>query len=208
MGMSILLAGNAGVVAEVDEGRNVQIYQTTPGYPAAGGFYSVAGKSGAAAIAATLATDTTLMSARLSAASIRKAYITSMRVFMSVSTAQTVAGVPGVLGLQKFTTAAPSGGTSRTSARMSAVKGTATDITDIRDNNAALTVTSVVFTDEIAWALIPGGTITTIPAVEWIIQPAAPIELVAGDGVCLRTRQVCPSVATWYFTYTMHWYER
>jgi len=207
--MSILLAGNAGVVADVDEARNVQIYQTIPGYPAAGGFYSVSGKSGAAAIAAALATDTTLMSARLAAGSARKAYLVRMRVMMHTLTIGAAGGVPGVLGIQKFTTATPTGGAARTPVRLGPTKGSATDMTDVRDNNAALTVTSVVFTDEGPWCLTPSAGVSPNP-IEWVVEwnNVAPWELGAGDGICLRTRQVGPATATWFFTYVLYWFER
>lgn len=205
--MSVQIAGNAGVVLDVDEARNVQTYQTIPGYPAAGGFYSVAGKSGTAVIAAALATDVTLMSARFSAGSSRKAYLTRLRVLMSVGTVGAAGGVPSVLGLQRFTTATPTGGTPRTPARSAPNKGTASDMTDVRDLNSALSVTSVVFTDEIAWSTTPVSGVSSAP-VKWIAEFPAPYELSAGDGVCLRTRQAGPATATWYFTYTLYWFER
>jgi len=205
--MSAQIAGNAGVVAEVDEARNIQIYQTIPGYPSAGGWYSVAGKSGAAAIAAALATDTTLMSARLAPISTRKAYITRIRVLMHTLTVGAAGGVPSVLGLQKFTTATPTGGTARTANRLGDTKGSASDIADIRDNNAALTVAGVVFGAEIAWSLTPTAGAVGTP-IEWIIEFPAPEELSPGDGIVLRTRQVGPATATWFFTYTMYWFER
>ncbi len=199
--------GTSGLDTDVDEALNLKVYQTVPGYPAAGGFYTVAGKSGAAAIAAALAADTSLMSARLSTGSTRKAYITRVRVQMNVLTIGAAGGVPSVLGLQKFTTATPTGGTARTAHRLGGTKGTASDITDIRDNNAALTVTSVVFADEIAWSNTPISGVNSAP-LEWIFEPVAPVELSAGDGVVLRTRQVGPATATWFFSYTMHWFER
>lgn len=205
--MSSQIAGNAGVIFEVDEARNVQIFQTIPGYPAAGGFYSVAGKSGAAAIAAALATDVSLMSARFSAGSTRKAYLTRMRVLMHTLTIGAAGGVPSVLGLQRFTTATPTGGTARTPDRVGPTKGSTTDMTDIRDNNAALTVTSVVFGTEIAWSVTPVAGVSSAP-IEWLMDFPAPVELAAGDGVVLRTRQVGPATATWFFTYTMYWFER
>lgn len=205
--MSAQIIGNGGVVLEVDEARNIQVWDSIPGYPTAGGYYSAAGRSGTAAIGAALATDTSLVSMRLAAASTRKAYVQRIRVFMSTITVGAVAGVPSILGLQKFTTATPTGGTARTASRFSGTKGSASDVTDIRDNNAALTMTSVVFTDEIAWSLTPtDGAISK--TYEWIIEPRAPIELVAGDGLCLRTRQVGPATATWYFTYNFYWFER
>lgn len=202
-----ILGTPSGVGFNTDEAGNGYFFQTIPGYPSAGGFYSVAGKSGTAVIAAALATDTSLMSARFSASSTRKAYLTRIRVLMHTSTVGAAGGVPSVLGLQRFTTATPTGGTARTVDRVGPTKGTATDMTDVRDNNAALTVTSVVFGNEIAWSLTPtAGAIGT--PIEWFMDFPAPEELSAGDGVVLRTRQVGPATATWYFTYTMYWFER
>jgi len=205
--MSTQIIGNTGVVGEIDEARNIQVFQTIPGYPTAGGFYSVAGKSGTAAIAAALATDIPLMAARFSAASTRKAYIARMRVEMCTLTVGAAGGVPSVLGLQRFTTAALTGGVARTPAPSSLTKGSATDMTDVRDNNATLTVGAAVFGAELAWSLTPTHGVN-LNAIEWIMEFPAPIELSAGDGVALRTRQVGPATATWYFTYNLYWFER
>jgi hypothetical protein len=205
--MAVTLIGNAGVVADVDEARNIQVFEGIAGFPAAGGFYTVAGKSGTAAIAAALATDTPLASIRFSPTSTRKAYVNKFRIQMTTATSGAAGGVPSVLGIQKFTTATPTGGTARTPIRLGPTKGSATDMTDVRDNNAALTVTSVVFTDEIAWTLTPTGS-TFVGQVEWIFEPITPLELAAGDGLMVRTRQAGPATATWYFSYTWHWFER
>jgi len=205
--MSAQIAGDTGVLVEVDEAKNLQVFQTHPGYPSAGGWYSVAGRSGTAAIAAALATDTSLMSARLSVSSTRRAYIMRMRVNMGTLTAGAAGGVPSILGLQRFNGATPSGGVQRTAARFALSKGSASDITDIRDNNAALTMTSVAFLDEIAWTLTPTNG-AGVSNYDWIMEPDAPIELAPGEGLCLRTRQVGPATATWFFTYSMYWYER
>lgn len=205
--MPVIIRGNAGVDSDVDEARNLQVYQTIPGYPTAGGFYSVAGKSGAAAIAAALATDVTLMSARVSTGSIRKAYLAYGRIRMTTLTVGAAGGVPSVLGIQRFSTATPTGGTARTPSRFGPSKGSVTDVTDVRDNNAALTVTSVVFGDELSWALTPTAGVAGITT-DWYLHLNAPIEFSAGDGWCLRTRQIGPATATWYFTYAFYWFER
>ena len=147
------------------------------------------------------------MSMRLVGTSTRRAYIYRMRVLMATLTAGVAGGVPSILGLQKFTTATPTGGTARTASRFGDTKGSATDVTDIRDNNAALTVTSVVFTDELAWSATPTNGVG-VSIVDWVIEPLAPIELAAGQGLCLRTRQVGPATATWFFSYNVYWFER
>lgn len=209
--MTTEIIGNpSGLLANVDEANNllVNANQSVPGYPAAGGFYTVAGKSGTVAIAAALATDVSLMSMRMAVGSARRAYVQKVRVSMSTVTAGAAGGVPSVLGIQRFTTATPTGGTARTASRLGGTaKGTATDVTDIRDNNAALTVTSVVFGEEVAWHQTPTNG-AGVSILEWVHEPIAPIELGAGDGLVLRTRQAGPATATWYFTYTVHWWER
>jgi len=207
--MAIQIQGNSGVTGDIDEARNLLTSDIqAAGYPSAGGFYSVTGFT-TTAVAASLATTTTLMSFRLSTGSTRKAYIHRIRVMMSVATAGAAGGVPTVLGLQRFTAATPSGGTARTPDRHSGTKGSATDVTDVRDSNAALTVTSVTFGNVIASTLVPNGSTNVAPA-EWVIEAAqaTPIEFVAGDGVCLRTQNAGPATATWNFQYNVYWYER
>lgn len=205
--MAIQIQGNGGVTAEVDEGRNVNINDVViPGYPAAGGFYSVTGFT-TAVVAASLAASTSLAAARFSASSTRKAYITRLRVAMSVATAGAAGGIPTVLGLQRFTAATPTGGTARTPDRAGPTKGSGTDMTDVRDSNAALTVTSVTFGNIIASTLVPNGS-TNTAAFEWMIDFPAPPELVAGDGVVLRTQNAGPATATWNYQYNLYWFER
>lgn len=209
--MPALLRGFlSGLDADVDEARNllVNANQSVPGYPAAGGFYTVAGKSGTVAIAAALAIDTSLMSWRVAVGSARRAYLAKFRLSMSTITVGAAGGVPSVIGLQRISNATPTGGTARTSSRLGGtVKGTATDVTDIRDNNAALTVAGVTFGEELGLVQTPtNGALASI--IEWIYEPVAPAEFGAGDGFVLRTRQAGPATATWYFTYTAHWFER
>lgn len=204
--MSVAIVGNGGTVADVDEARNVQVYQAIPGYPSAGGFYSVHGRT-EAVVAASLAANTTLMAARFSNSSTRKAYVVRLRVVTELATAGAAGGIAQTLGLQRFTTATPSGGTARTVARSSATKGSATDMTDVRDSNAALTVTSVVFGDVVAGSLVANGS-TNVAPLEWVMEFIAPIELAAGDGLCLRTQNAGPATATWLYSYNMYWFER
>lgn len=204
--MSVAIVGNGGTVADVDEARNVQIYQTIPGYPSAGGWYSVTGRT-EAVVAASLAANTTLMSARFSNSSTRKAYIVRMRVLFTVATAGAAGGIGQTVGLQRFTTATPTAGTARTPDRLGPTKGSATDMTDVRDSNAALTVTSVVFGNVTASSLVASSS-TNVAPLDWVIEFPAPLELSAGDGVCLRTQNAGPGTATWLYTYNMYWFER
>jgi hypothetical protein len=80
-------------------------------------------------------------------------------------------------------------------------------MTDVRDSNTALTVTSVVFGSIIAASLVPNHS-TNNAAVEWLMDFPAPEELSAGDGVVLRTQNAGPATATWGFSYTLYWAER
>jgi hypothetical protein len=219
--MSTQIIGNAGVVAEVDEARNIQVYEGIAGYPAAGGFYTVTGQAATTgtpatplAVAAALANNTMLMSARLAAGSTRKAYITKIRILLVPITGVAAAVVPGSLGIQRFTAQTPTGGNARTAARLGEAKGTATDITDIRDSNAALTGTAPTFGTVLGSCLIPvvigavAAGYTEQNGIEWIFESATPVELAAGDGICLRTQTTCPATATWTYSYNLHWFER
>jgi len=212
--MSITIAGNAGVVAEDEEVRNVQLYESVAGYPAAGGFYSVSGNT-TAVVAAALAADVMLMSARLAVASARKAYIVRMRVNMWSVLGNAAAVDQGILALRKFTAVTPTGGNARTPFRNSATKGSASDITDIRDLNAALTGAPTFGADGIiSQAPVPVQTgaiaagYSSVMSYEWIMEFPAPVELAAGDGVALRTTKACPATCTWGYSYTLYWFER
>lgn len=200
-----------GNIVNVDENNNLIIASSIPAWPASGGtsggFYTVAGQT-SAVVAASLAANSSLMTMRLSLSSQRNAYVTRARVFISPSTVGANATIPGTLGLVRFRSATPSGGTARTPNRMSSISGNTSDMTDIRDSNAALTVTNVNFGTVVATSIIPlfigGGPMWY----EWIIEPAVPIILLPGDGLALRTIVVCPATQTWNFSYNFNWYEK
>jgi hypothetical protein len=175
--------------------------------PSTGGYYSVTGKSGTAAIAASLANDTTLMAMRFSAGSTRKAYIKKIRIFYNVITVGTSGLVPGILGIQRITTAVPTGGTSRTIVELD-LTSQASDMAGVNDSNAALTAGSTVFTDEMSWWSCPIVITGANSAFEFIYEPYSPFVLNAGDGLALRTRQVFPGTQTWYFSYAIYWDEK
>jgi hypothetical protein len=208
--MAIQIKGTdatGGYVADVDSNNNLIVSYGTPAWPSAGGFYTVAGQT-SAVVAATLAANTTLMSMRFSAASTRSAYVTRVRVLIAAATVGAATLVAGTLGLQRFTTATPTGGTARTVNRQAEGFGSASDMTDVRDSNAALTVTSVVFGTVVSNSLVPlfigaGGMFY-----EWIVEPPQPIVLKPGDGLALRTQVVMPGTQTWTFSYTYHWFEQ
>lgn len=207
--MSVKIGAGAAASQEIvpDSNGNMPTFESLPAWPSAGGFYTVSGQT-SAVVAATLAANTTLMSARFSSGSTRKAYITKFRTLIGVATVGTSALVAGTLGLQRFTTATPTGGTARTVNRHGEALGSASDMTDVRDSNAALTVTSVVFGNIISVSLVPlfisGGAMW----MEWIYEPQVPDVLVPGDGICLRNPIVMPGTQTWMYSYTMHWYEK
>lgn len=203
---AIIRGGTSGVDADVDANKNLQTFEGLPATPAAGGYYTVCGGP-AGIVAAGLAIDTSLMAMRFSASSARIAYLTKFRFIMSPATLGAAAGVAGAIGLQRFTTATPSGGTARTSNRLHEGAGTATDMTSIQDLAAALTVTSVVFGAEIARSRIPLF-VASAGWFEWIFEPLHPVRLAAGDGIALRTRVQLAATQTWVFDYTAHWYEK
>ena len=204
--MAIQLIGTSGVIANVDPAGNLMIEHALAGYTV-GGEYVAAGFC-TSVVAAALAANTPLMSMRLAPTSTRKAYITRIRVSTSPATLGAAAGVAGVLGLQRFTTATPTGGTPRTAAKKNALHPSASDMTDIRDSNAALTVTGVVFGDVVGTSIMPLAVANSIPF-EWVWEPGdMPLVLAPGDGVALRTQVQMAATQTWVYTWTAHWYEQ
>ena len=201
-----IIGGTSGVVADVDSNKNLLVSEGLPAHPAAGGFYTVAGGP-VGIVAAALVIDTTLMAMRFAAGSVRKAYVTKLRLFIGAATIGVSAGVGGVLGIQRFTAATPNGGTARTSNKQDEVLTTATDMTSIQDLASALTMTDVVFGTEVAWTRVPLF-INGAMWMEWIYEPNYPTVLAPGDGLCLRTRIALAATQTWVFAYTWHWYEK
>jgi len=202
--------GNTFYTAEVNNRDALVVTRGTPAWPpsggTSGGYYSVTG-SASAVVAASLASGTTLMSARLSTGSSRKAYVNKFRVNIGIATVGTSALVPGTLGLQRFTTATPTGGTARTVNRMSEISGNTSDMTDVRDSNAALTVTSVVFGSIVGSTIVPLVIVSGITAIDWVFEPAVPLVLNPGDGLALRTQIAMPATQTWVYSYSMYWSE-
>jgi hypothetical protein len=205
--MAIQIQGNGGTVVEADAARNLYVRRGAANYGAAGGAFVVTGGP-SAVCAAALAANTPLATLRHGAAATTKVYITRLRVTINPATVGASAGVPGQIAWQKFTTATPSGGTARTPARKDSSSGSGTQVADVRDSNAALTVTSVVFTDIEVIHPIPnftqGGSmefVTDLDEDEWIV-------LAAGDGIALRTQVAAPATQTWTYTYTIHYLEK
>lgn len=203
---AIIRGGTSAVDADVDSNKNLQVTEGLPQHPSAGGFYTVTGGS-TGIVAAGLAADTNLAAMRFSNSSTRKAYITLFKFVMTPATLGAAAGVAGSIGLQRFTTATPSGGTARTAQENNEPLATATDMTSIQDLASALTVTSVVFGAEICRSRVPlfvanaGGFV-------WEFRPMYPIVLQAGDGITLRTRVALAATQTWVFDYCFEWYEK
>jgi hypothetical protein len=86
--------------------------------------------------------------------------------------------------------------------------GTTTDMTDIRDNNAALTVTNVVFGTVFSSCLVPVFISNGNCFWEWVVEPPSPLILNAGEGLALRTLVAMAATQTWMYSYTVHWYEK
>jgi hypothetical protein len=184
------------------------------GYPsigAAGGFYTVAGQT-SAVVAAALAANTMLMSMRFNPASSRKAYVSKIRVQLGVATQGVAGGIAGTLGIQRYTAQTPTGGTQRFPNRQFDTMGTASDMFDVRDSNAALTGTAPTWGTVVAVTLVPLVIVLTSGMVntgnEWIYEPAHPTVLSPGDGLALRTQVAMPATQTWVYSYTVHWEEK
>lgn len=203
---TIQLAGSSGNVINVDSANNLCIRRGVPHYGTVGGAFAVTGGS-SAVVAAALAASTTLASFRHSVSATSTVYITRLRVSISSATSGASGGVPGQIAWQRFTNATPTGGTSRTPARKDSSTGSTTQVADVRDSNAALTVTSVNFGDILVINPIPN--FTSGSSVEFVtdLDEDEFIRLTAGDGICLRTQVAGPATMTWVYTYTIHYLE-
>jgi len=207
--MAIKLIGAvSGVESEVDSNRNQMISAGLPAHPAAGGFYIATGGP-AGIVAAGLATDVSLMAMRFAPASTRKAYIDKFELILGIATVGLSGGVGGVIGLQRFSGATPTGGVARIPSEMNDPLTTLTDMTSIQDSAAALGVVSVVFGTEVAWFR---QNISTVGSVSiFTFEPTAgagyPLVLQPGDGLVLRTRVALGAVQTSVFSWRCIWHE-
>jgi hypothetical protein len=204
--MAIQVIGSSGVTANVDSAGNLLIEHGEAGYTA-GGEYSAAGFC-TSIVAAALAANTSLVTMRFAVASSRKAYLRRFTVTTSPATLGAAGGVAGVLGLQRFTTATPTGGTARTAAKKNSTHPSTSDMTDIRDSNAALTVTSVVFGDLLATSIMPLAVANSVPHIFDYVPDNQPIMLNAGDGLAMRTQVAMAATQTWVYAWTAQWYEK
>lgn len=202
---AVIRGGTSGTDADVDSNKNLQIIPGLKAHPAAGGFYTVTGGP-AGIVAAALATDTSLVAMRFATGGALKAYLREFRLNFVAATVGLSGGVGGVLGLQRFTAATPSGGTARVVQELNEPLTGATAMTSVQDLASALTMTSVVFGAEVAWFRQPLG-ITSGQDREWIFKPDYPLVLQPGDGLCLRTRVALAATQTWVYSYTAIWDE-
>lgn len=208
---AVIKGGLSGTDADVDANRNLAVAEGLPAIGAAGGWYSVTGMT-PGVVAAGLAASTMLMSMRLAVGSARIAYLTRLRVCFSIATQGVAGGIAGDLGLQRFTAQTPTGGVARTPCRAHEGVGTISDITDIRDSNAALGGSAPTFGTVVASTLVPLVIVLTSGMVntgfEWIVEFPYPIRLAAGDGLALRTQQAMPATQTWVYSYNAYWFEK
>lgn len=204
--MAVIQDGVDTDLAQVDANKNLVTVDGIPEHPAAGGWYSVTGST-SAVVAASLAANTNLMSMRFAVGSTRKAYIYKIRTLISVATVGTSGLVAGTLGLQRFTAQTPTGGTARTPNEQFEAEATATDMTDVRDSNAALTGSAPTWGGIIASTTVPLFITSGAMWMEWIVEPPYPIVLAAGDGIGFRTQVAMPATQTWMYSYSAYWLE-
>lgn len=191
-----------------DDALPIATFEGLAPHPGVGGFYSVTGQSGTAPIAASLAANTTLMSMRFDPTSTRKAYIKRAQMQLQIVTVGSSGLVPGSIGLQRLNAATPTLGTARTVAEFDEVLSTPSEMVDVRDHNAALTVTSVVFGKVISQCFVPIDNTYATSWYLWEIDLIHPIVLQPGDGLCLRTQTAMPGTQSWMFTYNFAWEEK
>lgn len=165
--------------------------------------YMVTGGT-SAIVAAGLAANTTLASLRNGAS--KEVHITRLRVAFTPATVGTSALVAGSIAWQKFTTATPTGGTPRTIAKKK-TSYSASTVVDVRDSNAALTVTGVAFVDIFAQSQVPLMTVGGLFLWANDLDDNDHIILEANEGICIRTQVVMPATQTWMYSYAIEWHE-
>lgn len=204
--MALQINGPSGNLSDQDARNNLFTRRHPAHYGAAGGAFVVTGGP-SAVVAAAIAANTTLASLRHGTSATTNIWLTRLRMTFNPATVGASAGVPGQIAWQRFTAATPSGGTARTPARKDLATGAATQVLDVRDSNAALTVTSVNFGDMCVIHPIPNW--TTGGSIEYCtdLDEDEFIRLTAGDGICLRTQVAGPATQTWTFTYSIHYFE-
>lgn len=183
---------------------------TASSFDSVGGGWIVSGCT-TAIVAAAKAANTMLMSARASTGN--HIYITRLKLTYQVVTAFAAAAVPSTLAWQRFTAQTPTGGTARTPCRKNITTGSATNLTDVRDSNAALTGSAPTFGDVIAQSLMPTFTVSGsifVWDVDLTKPNSEPILLDANDGIALRTgpTNAFAATGTWMYSYEIHWFER
>jgi len=180
----------------LSDSAGIDIYHPT-------NYYSVTGST-SAVIAATLASNTTLVAIRNGGTKIMR--ISSLLVNFSVATVGTSALVAGSIAWQKFTSATPSGGTARTVAKKRN-SYLASTVADVRDSNAALTVAGVSFADVYFQSNIPLMTAGALYPWQINMRDTDEVILEANEGICLRTQVICPGTQTWMYSYCVEWCE-
>jgi hypothetical protein len=196
----------AGTLAKIDANKNVMVSPGLAEHPSAGGYYSV-GFETSAVVAAALAANTLLASLRFNPSSTRKAYIDRVRLLIGVATVGASAGVAGTLAWQRFTAVTPTGGTAFTPNELNEPLATASDMTDIRANNAALTG-APTFGAIVAVSLVPLFITSGAMWMEWVVDFPYPVVLQPGDGLALRNPVAMAATQTWMYSGNVYWHEQ
>jgi len=213
------ISGNSGNLLDTDANKNVLVVQGTPAISATGGQYFVTGGSDSSGlVAASIASGAVLMSMRMGSNTVKMAYIQRIHVKITVGTVGTSALAAGTMGFQRYTIIPPTsnftGGTSRTAARGNASVGAASDMSDIRDSNAALTTTGAVFGDILSQFHVPimlQGSSSSINGTDadFLYElEDGPVVMAQGDGLCFRAQRAFPGTQTWGYSYNIQWFEK
>jgi len=205
--MAVIKSGATSDQLTIDPTSNAArttLYDSTGREVWPGGPHFIVTGGTSAAVAASLAANTTLMAMRNGAGT--TVYINRLRLALSAVTVGTSGLVPGMIAWQLFTTATPTGGTARTVAKKNSASA-GSGIADVRDNNAALTVTGVNFTSVFAQKHVPIMTAGLSDIWEIYMDTNDAIVLQPNEGICLRTQTVMPATQTWGLSYCIEWHE-
>jgi len=132
-------------------------------------------------------------------------YITRIRMQISVGAVGASAGVPGVLGWQRFTGGTPTGGVQKIPiAKNPAHTSTVLDIRDLNNTLTAVNDNQGGHLDMMVIADMAQGAGTN----SWDrVMDKEPWVLLPNQGIWLRSFTAMAATMTWQFAYTIEWFE-
>lgn len=191
---------NKGI--DIDPGRNLYTRRGVSNFLTGSSNFVTGGPSNV--VAAAIASGTTLLSLRHGTTASNDLYITHLSFTFNVAATGSSGATPGQLVWERFTSATPTGGTQRTPARADASEAVS-QVMDVRDHSASLTMTGVVMGAALLYFPIQFS--LNSQAYEIALNEDEVIKLQPGNGIAMSVSSAGPAALTWTYTYTIRWSE-